>query len=88
MNTADALSPVLCAKEPALIGEPGKYVTMADRRFTAVEYISGGARFTLEGAPGEKVTSIGAYDARADAMIPDVQATIGQDGTATATIGR
>jgi len=71
----------------ALIGEPDKYVTMADRRFNAIKQLKNGVRVTLEGVPGETVKVL-VYDTMVSRMLPEGQAVIGSDGTATLTIGR
>ncbi len=71
----------------ALVGDPDKFVTMADRRFTAVKQLADGVRVTLEGAPGETVNVL-VYDTRVARMLPAGQAVIGADGTATVTVGR
>lgn len=69
------------------IGETGKCVTVADRRFQAVEPRPGGILVVLAGVPGEVVT-IAAYDADAGAMLSAVAATIGAGGTAEALAAR
>jgi len=71
----------------ALLGETGKFVTLADRRFTAVEALPNGIRVALAGAPGERVT-VEAFDADAGALLDPVTATLGQDGTAEAVLAR
>jgi len=71
----------------ALIGETGKYVTLADRRFTAVQPDADAIRVDLAGKPGE-VVRLQAYDADAGVMLPAVDATIGADGTVRAVLSR
>ncbi|MBP7127274.1 hypothetical protein KBD49_13000 [Myxococcota bacterium] len=80
------LAPVL-PNGLALIGETGKFVTLADRRFTAIEVQPDAVRVTLAGMPGEDV-ELRAYDVRGGRLLPPVAARIGQDGTATATLAR
>ncbi|MBZ0273982.1 hypothetical protein K8I61_18225 [bacterium] len=71
----------------ALIGEPDKFVTVADRRFIDIDTTEDAIRVALAGAPGEVVT-LRAYDANANALLPDLTATIGADGKGFATIER
>jgi hypothetical protein len=71
----------------ALVGETGKYVTVADRRFTAIEPRPDGIRVVLAGAPGEKVT-VRAFDADAGAMLAPFEATIGAGGAAELVLSR
>lgn len=71
----------------ALIGEPTKYVTLADRRFTAVSVVADGFDLTLAGAPGEEVPLL-AFDATADRLLAPATATIGPDGSATLSLRR
>lgn len=80
------LAPIF-ANGLALIGEPDKYVTMADRRFKAVKQLKHGLNVNLEGTPGETVKVL-VYDTTVDRMLPTGEATIGADGTATLTVGR
>ena len=71
----------------ALIGEPAKYVTLADRRFRGATVEPDGFALTLEGAPGEEVRVL-AWDADANRLLPPVTATIGADGRAATAIRR
>jgi len=71
----------------ALVGEPAKYVTLADRRFRAVDVEPDGFAIELTGAPGEQV-SVLAYDTTAARLLPLATATIGAEGTAAVTLGR
>jgi hypothetical protein len=71
----------------ALLGETGKYVTVADKRFSAIDARADAIDVTLAGTPGEEV-EVRAFDAISGSMLAPVTATIGDDGTAVATIGR
>ena len=71
----------------ALIGDPSRYVTMADKRFTAVVSDATGIDITLAGLPGETL-DIRAFDADAAAMLPPFSITIGDDGSAQVRIER
>jgi hypothetical protein len=80
------VAPIL-ANGLALIGEPEKFVTLADRRFVSIAPRDGALDVELEGAPGERVTLL-AYDVAAGRLLEPVVATIESDGTARVTIGR
>ena len=80
------LAPVL-DNGMALIGETGKYVTVADRRFTEVKAEADAIRVTLAGRAGEEVT-VRAFDANAGALLPPVTVAIGAGGTAEAVLSR
>jgi hypothetical protein len=80
------LAPVL-SNGLALIGEPAKYVTMADKRFTSVKADADSISVTLSGVPGEQVVLL-AYDTKTSILLPKVTVTIGIDGTATGTVKR
>ncbi len=71
----------------ALVGEPGKFTTLADRRFREVRVERDAVRVRLEGAPGEAVR-LRAYDLRAGALLPDVEVELDQAGEAEARVGR
>jgi len=71
----------------ALIGEPGKFVTLADKRFTRIEPLEDTIRVTVQGVPGERV-SLRAYDTRAGRMLDPVEVEIGAGGEGGADIGR
>ncbi|MCL4235314.1 MAG: hypothetical protein KJ042_12440 [Deltaproteobacteria bacterium] len=71
----------------ALIGEPGKFVTLADRRFARIEPRPGEVDLTLVGAPGE-IVRVRAFDTSTGAMLPDAIATIGAEGSVDLTITR
>jgi len=71
----------------ALIGEPGKFVTLADRRFTALDLSDDGLTVTLAGAPGEEVTLL-TWDTNAKALLPPVTVTLDGTGAATVTLSR
>jgi hypothetical protein len=71
----------------ALLGETGKFVTLADRRFERVEAVPDGIRATLTGMPGEVVT-LRAFDVTEDRMLEPVDATIGADGRGEAILVR
>ena len=71
----------------ALIGETGKFVTLADKRFDAVAVEGDAIRVRLAGAPGETVT-LRVYDARSRALLTPISVRIGNKGEAEATIGR
>lgn len=67
----------------ALIGEPAKFVTLADRRFSAVRVAGGAIAVELQGAPGEEVELL-AYDARSEQLLPPVAVQL--DGTGRAAV--
>ena len=71
----------------ALIGEPDKFVTLADRRFRQVETLPDAIRVVVEGLPGERVSLL-AYDARAGCRLEPVTVEIGPSGEAQATLAR
>jgi hypothetical protein len=71
----------------ALLGETAKYVTLADRRFTAIAVRADGFALTLAGIPGEAVEVL-AFDADAGALVGPVEAIIGADGAATVDLIR
>lgn len=52
----------------ALLGETGKYVTMADRRIRSVQVEPRWFRVKVEGTPGERVT-LSAYDPATDRIL-------------------
>jgi hypothetical protein len=79
------LAPIL-SNGLALVGETGKFVTLADRRFERIEVQSGGVRMELAGAPGERVT-VKAYDTRKERFLTTT-VTMGGDGRAVAVIER
>jgi hypothetical protein len=78
------LAPVF-ANGLALIGEPAKYITMADRRFVEVMPGTDSISVKLAGVPGEEVTLL-VYDTKSGMLLPTVPAVIGQDGTAEANL--
>ena len=81
------LAPIL-ANGMALLGETGKFVTVADKRFDRIEAQADAIRVRLVGAPGETV-ALSVYDAERRAMLAPVSVTIGPDGAATgASIAR
>jgi hypothetical protein len=69
----------------ALIGEPGKYVTLADRRFVDVRPVGQAIEVVLAGTPGEQVELL-VYDSRKARLLEPFQATIGADGRAEAVL--
>jgi hypothetical protein len=71
----------------ALIGETGKFATLADKRFTAVQADAQGLDLTLAGVPGEQVT-LQAFDADAGQPLQPLSVTIGADGSAQARLAR
>jgi hypothetical protein len=71
----------------ALIGEPARFVTLADRRFTALEVGADAIDVTLAGAPGEEVSLL-AWDSLSGALLSPVSVVIGADGEARATVSR
>lgn len=71
----------------ALIGEPAKYVTMADKRIAGVKVEKNGFRVTVSGKPGEQV-ELAAFDTVVSRMLEPGIGTIGADGTAVINIGR
>ena len=80
------LAPIL-SNGLALIGEPAKFVTLADRRFVSIETEADAIRVALAGAPGERVELLG-YDARLDAPLAPMTATLGADGRGAARLAR
>jgi len=80
------LSPI-ASNGLALIGEPGKYVTLADRRFQEVTPLTDGFEVVLAGSPGE-VVEILVFDATADALLPAARVVIPAGGTGTVVVGR
>ena len=80
------LAPVL-ENGLALIGEPAKFVTLADKRFRDVRTTTDSIEVTLDGAPGEPVTLL-AYDTRSERLLPEAHATLGANGTAEVTLAR
>jgi len=80
------LAPVL-GNGLALVGETGKFVSLADKRFTAVAFDAGGIDVTLAGVPGESIT-LQAFDADAGQPLQPLAVTIGADGTAQARLTR
>lgn len=71
----------------ALIGETGKFVTLADRRFSEIKAEGDTIRVLLEGAPGEEVV-VRAFDATADAWLSDATIRIDETGRGAGRIGR
>lgn len=71
----------------ALIGEPAKFVTLADRRFRAVAVAGDTLAVALEGAPGETVTLV-AFDSRSGRLLDPVTTTLSSDGAGQASITR
>jgi hypothetical protein len=71
----------------ALVGETGKFVTLADRRFAEVELEGDSIRLRLEGAPGEEVV-VRAFDATAEAWLPDTVVRIDAASYGEARVGR
>ena len=80
------LAPVL-SNGIALLGEKDKFVTMADRRFSALKLEGDVILAELAGAPGEIVT-LAAFDVRAGTRMADIAVAIGSDGTSKVRIGR
>jgi hypothetical protein len=80
------LAPVL-SNGMALLGETGKFVTVADRRFTDISPQEDAIAVTLSGVPGEVVT-LRAYDADGKKLLDPVAVTIDGDGSAKATLAR
>jgi len=70
----------------ALIGETDKFVTLADKRFIAIDVYDDSLRVRLAGVPGEVVT-LKAYDTQEAGMIEQT-AVIGENGEATVTLAR
>jgi len=71
----------------ALIGEPGKYVTVADKRFVEIEPLKDSVRVVVAGTAGEIVRLL-VYDARKSAMLPMATVTIGAGGASETVIFR
>ena len=80
------LAPVL-ENGLALIGETGKFVTMADQRFKDIRLREQGVEVQIAGVPGEEVTII-AYDTVVERMLPEMNVVVGPDGEATAILHR
>ncbi|MCB9477583.1 MAG: hypothetical protein H6685_12020 [Deltaproteobacteria bacterium] len=70
----------------SLIGETGKFVTVADKRFLAIEPKADAIDLTLAGVPGEKIT-VAAYDTTTDEMI-EKSITFDATGQAEVTLAR
>jgi hypothetical protein len=71
----------------ALIGEPGKFVTLADKRFKEIEPLENSIRVVVTGVPGE-VVEIMTYDTQESVLLPRTFVTIGSDGISEVTISR
>lgn len=84
-NSYVVLAPLL-PNGMALLGETGRFVTVAAKRFQAIEPLADAIRVAITGLPGETV-GVSAFDARTGRRI-DGEATIGADGTATLTLDR
>lgn len=69
----------------ALIGETGKFVTVADKRFAEIDADGDDIQLKVLGAPGETV-SLSAFDVRRNQPIAPVSATIGPEGEARVVI--
>ncbi len=80
------LAPIF-ANGLALIGETGKFVTVADKRFARIEIGDEDIALLVIGVPGETI-SLSAFDTRSQNMIAPVSVTIGPEGIASATISR
>ncbi len=80
------LAPIF-ANGLALIGETGKFVTVADKRFARIEIGENDITLRVLGVPGETI-SVSAFDTRSQKMMTPVSATIGPAGTAQLKIGR
>jgi hypothetical protein len=80
------LAPIF-ANGLALIGETGKFVTLADKRFEQVEVLDDGIRVRLRGVPGECV-ELRLYDVESQALPPAIKIILGDDGTAETTLRR
>ncbi len=72
------LAPVLPNKL-ALIGEHGKFVTLADKRFGKIEYDTTGVTFQLAGAPGETVEVL-AYCTHENRLLDPLVVTLDAQG--------
>ncbi|MBM4371020.1 MAG: hypothetical protein FJ098_05160 [Deltaproteobacteria bacterium] len=70
----------------ALIGEPARYVTLADRRFATLEMDPDGFSVSLTGAPGEAVQLV-AFDTTDGALL-HAGTVLGSDGTGSVRVGR
>ncbi len=71
----------------ALIGEPTKYVTAADKRFASIVPVSDGFDLELRGAPGEEVRLL-VYDATAGRLLDPASVVVGADGKAASSLRR
>ena len=71
----------------ALIGETGKFVTLADKRFKEIESLENSIRVVVEGVPGE-VVEIVTYDTQDSVLLPMTFVTIGFNGISEVTISR
>jgi len=80
------LAPVL-SNGLALIGEPEKFVTLADKRFLHIEALPNGIRIHVQGVPGEDLAFL-AYDTLAGQMLDKVEAVLGPSGEAELLLSR
>lgn len=71
----------------ALIGEPGKFVTLADRRFRAVEVAADALLVSLEGAASEAVQVV-AFDTHTGRLLEPAGVTLAADGTGRVRLSR
>jgi len=71
----------------SLLGETGKFITIADKRFTKIYVEKDSVRVLLSGAPDEIVT-IRAYDITHGVLLDPVSVSISMDGTALVEIAR
>ncbi len=71
----------------ALIGEPEKFVTLADHRFRDVHPIGDGLEIALAGASHERIDLL-AFDARAGRLLPPASATLDAHGTGRIVLSR
>jgi hypothetical protein len=71
----------------AFVGEAGKYVTVADRRFSGVETTKTGFLAHVEGVPGEKLSLL-AFDATAGKLLEPVEVSIPESGKADVELNR
>ena len=80
------LAPIF-ANGLAFIGETGKFVTIADKRFANIEPGDNDITLQVLGVPDETI-SLRAFDTRCQKMLDPVSVTIGTVGTAQIRINR
>lgn len=71
----------------ALIGEPTKLVTLADKRFERIEAVDDGMELALVGAPGERVPIL-VYDTEQADFLPTIEVVLEEDGRGIVRVER